>query len=70
MTSKKNIALATMLAVALTLGTPLSASTRDGDVGRARNPIDRIVRLIKKIFAPITVNDVVNDNSGASVPHP
>jgi hypothetical protein len=51
---KKNFALAIALSVALSATTPVFAFTRDGGSGRDRqfNPIERIVKIIKKLFHP------------------
>jgi hypothetical protein len=47
----------------------MAASTRDGGSGRDRNPIERIIRLVKKLFT-FTVYDVTGETNTPAVPHP
>jgi len=51
---KKNFALAVALSIALSATAPVFASNRDGGFGRDRelNPIERVIKLIKKILHP------------------
>jgi hypothetical protein len=65
MTMKKNIALATILAVSLGISAPAVASPRDPGYG---NPITRIVKLIKRFLAPITHDDPLT--AKPEIPHP
>jgi len=57
---KKNFALAIALTIALTATTPAFAFTRDGGGGRDRdfNPIERIVKIIKKLLVGISQDEI------------
>jgi len=60
--SRKNIVLATALALVLSTSAPVSAMTRDG--GPGTDPIQRIIKIIKKLLTPGT-HDILPE-----VPHP
>ena len=62
---KKNFALAIALSIALSATAPAFAFDRDGGGGRDRdfNPIERIVKIIKKVLVGISQGD-------ATGPHP
>ena len=62
--SKKNVVLAATLALVLGASAPVSAMTRDGG-GPGFDPIQRIVKMIKKLFTPTTHEDLL-----PTVPHP
>lgn len=57
---KKKFALAIALTIALNVSAPAFAFTRDGGGGRDRdfNPIDRIIRIIKKLFTPTSHEEI------------
>jgi hypothetical protein len=55
--SKKNIVLAVTLAFVLGASAPVSAMTRDGG-GPGFDPIQRIVKMLKKLFTPTTHDEL------------
>jgi len=57
----RKFATALCLMLALSLSTSISAMPRDG--GRGLDPVQRIIKLIKNIFHPVTHADPVS-------PHP
>jgi hypothetical protein len=63
---KKNFATAVALTIALSITVPASAAfTRDAGGGRDRefSPIERVIKMIKKLFKPATEDEM-------QVPHP